>query len=280
MIAEDWVVRPTLFASREILQEAVLTILCNYMDKFYRVSQERWDSENMVYKELDAKDPNFQDYKIKILRSEDELISAIKKLIEEGEKVYKQEKGELPRIHFDRHLYQPLLIERGERVKSSPPGLNESEQQFIRDIRQYVTQELNKSLASKEVFLLRNLNRGKGIGFFEKRGFYPDFILWIKEGESQRIVFIEPHGMMHAEAYKYDEKARLHERLPSLAKSISGKCSIKNVTLDSFIISATPFDDLHRKYEGGAWNRNDFMEAHILFPEINEEYNYIAKLFE
>ncbi len=38
------------------------------------------------------------------------------------------------------------------------------------------------------------------VGYFEKRDFYPDFILWVKTADRQHIVFVESHGMLHAEA--------------------------------------------------------------------------------
>ena len=46
--------------------------------------------------------------------------------------------------------------------------------------------------------------------------------MWLITGGHQRIVFVEPHGMLHAPSYELDEKARLHERLPKLASSIGG----------------------------------------------------------
>lgn len=110
-----------------MLNEAALTIVRKYTDKFYRNQQERWDSEHMVYKTLDRDDANFQDYTVKVARGESQLIAAIQKLIDEGDGIYKQDLRELPTIHFDRHLYQPLLIERGDKVRSEPPGLKDSE---------------------------------------------------------------------------------------------------------------------------------------------------------
>ena len=277
LVAEETVVNPGTFADRFILQETVLTILRKYVEKYYRVCQERWDSEHMVYRKVDAGDPNFKNYILKIHRSEAELITAVKKLIEEGEKIYKEETLELPNIHFDRHLYQPLLIERGDRVKSVPPGLNSSEQCFVKDMRDYVRREGSESLATKEIFLLRNLSRGKGIGFFENEGFYPDFILWIKEGKTQRIVFVEPHGMRQEKAYWVSDKATLHERLKGLAKQWGAKAGLKDVVLDSFIISATPFETLRDYYGDGKWTSQDFTDRHILFFE---NPGYITKLFD
>jgi hypothetical protein len=276
LIADDSVVSPASFANTVVLQEACHAILNKYVDKFYRVHEERWDSENMLFSVLDGNDPNFQDYAVKINRSETELIAAVQKLIDEADRVYTQELRELPSIHFDRHLYQPLLIERGDKVRSQPPGLNESEREFVDDLRAYCRAEKDKSLSDREVFLLRNLSRGKGIGFFEKRGFYPDFILWIKGAEALRIIFIEPHGMVYAQPYIHDDKARLHETLPALANAMSVRANIPNVSLDSFIVSATPYDELRTRYDDGTWDRNRFAEAHILFPERTEEYDYLG----
>jgi len=277
LIADESVVRPSKFDQWKRLQEAVQFILRNYVDKFYRVQKERWDTNQMVYKVLDANDPNFQDYTLKIPRSDRELIRAVQRLIEDADRLYNQESQELPRIHFDRHLYQPLLVERGTGLKSIPPGLKESERKFVEDLRTYCREEMDKSLATKEVFLLRNLTRGKGIGFFEKRGFYPDFILWIKDSESQRIVFIEPHGMLHAQAYQHDDKARLHEYLPVLVEQMRARGELENVTLNSFIISVTPFNELRQKYDDGTWDLNRFAEAHILFMEQSD---YIITMME
>jgi hypothetical protein len=95
------------------------------------------------------------------------------------------------------------------------------------------------------------VSRRTGIGFFEERGFYPDFILWIIGGQKQHIVFVEPHGMLHAEAYIHDEKAPLHEVLPDLASVIGTRSRRKDITLDSYIISATPYEDLRKKYDDG-----------------------------
>jgi len=91
-------------------------------------------------------------------------------------------------------------------------------------------------------------------------------------------VFIEPHGMLHAKAYIHDEKARLHERLPALAQEIEKRSGRQDIALDSYIISATPFDDLRRRYDDGKWDMEKFAQKHILFRERNEVYDYIKKL--
>jgi len=76
-----------------------------------------------------------------------------------------------------------------------------------------------------------------------------------------------------------DPKAQLHERLPSLAQEIGARSKRKHITLDSYIISATPYEDLRQKYDDGKWDRERFAARHILFPERNSAYDYMERMF-
>ena len=137
-----------------------------------------------------------------------------------------------------------------------------SEKNFVEDLRRYVREQNEGLLSKKEVFLLRNQSRGRGIGFYQNEGFYPDFILWITEDAKQRIVFIEPHGMVHEAIHEYNEKIRLFKRLDAF----SNECFQNNqVQMDSFIISETAFPDLRQKYPHMDAYR--FRELHILFRD-------------
>jgi hypothetical protein len=291
LVAQEAVVTPRSFAECSMLQEAVTNILRKYVDAFYRVQRERWETQTMVYRVLDESDPNLgfnrglvherpvATYVVKVPGSQRDLIADIQNLVEQGERLYRQETADLPRIYFDRHLYQPLLVEQEGKVRMIPPGLKPSEAQFVRDLKDYWGREKDRSLSGEEVFLLRNLSRGSGVGFFEGRGFYPDFIMWVLDARSQRIVFVEPHGMLHEKAYIHDEKALLHEVLPALASEIASRTKRRGVTLDSYIISATPYDDLRQRYGDGTWQRGRFAEKHILFQERTEAYDYMERLF-
>ena len=291
MVADQSLVNPCSVSDLLRLQEATTTILRKYADSLYRSKRRQWETNNMVYKTLDDSDPNLRfnigedagegQYIISVPRTETDLIHRIEQLIDNCRALYEREDATLPRIHFDRHLYQPLLLG-DSRIGISPPGLVESEKRFVSDLKEYwaINQEI--SLYGVEAFLLRNLSRGVGVGFFESSTFYPDFILWIKRGDDQRIVFIEPHGMLLAnKAYIHDEKARLHERLPELADAISERTvDAINVSLDSFIVSATPYEELYKSYDSGNWSRNKFAEKHILFQEAQNNSDYIAPIFQ
>ena len=290
LVADESVVKPQSFGDAARLQEAVTNILRKYMDAFYRSRRERWESNYLVYKTLHESDPNlsfnYSDevrdgdyagrYLINVQQSESELISEIQKFINDFDQLCEEEIEELPRIYFDRHLYHPLLKTHRDEIRMSPLGLNDSESQFVQDLQSFWSSGKDELLAGTEVFLLRNLERGRGVGFFEERGFYPDFILWII-AEQQHIVFVEPHGMLHANAYRHDDKAKLHERLPELAKEIGMRSNRQDVTLDSYIISATPYEDLHQRYGNGLWDIGRFAGKHILFFEQDD---YMKRIFE
>ena len=289
LVAEQAVFEPKSFQDRQRLQEAVTNILRAYADSLYRHRLAQWESDNLKYRELDRSDDNFRfnvseeegkgTYFVKVRKDNEELIEQVEKLIAECSELYEEDRDDLPRIHFDRHLYQPLLIE-ADGVASSPPGLRESERRFVEDMRDYCENAPPDDMSGTELYLLRNLSRGKGVGFFNNNGFYPDFILWVKTEDAQRIVLIEPHGMLYAKAYAKDDKAQLHERLPELARKTASRSGNPKVQLDSYIISATKFQDLKDSYDNGKWTEDDFAAKHILFQEPEIGYNYIEKILQ
>ena len=271
--AESSVVEPASLGDREELQDAVEQLLRNYTLRFHRARSERWDSDNLELRPLTEKDANFRDYTVRVAADQRELAVEIERLIQNADALYRRDTGGLPRLHFDRHLYQPLLLQRDEHLVSDPPGLNEGERRFVSDLRVFWELRRDELPEGAALFLLRNLDRGRGVGFFERRGFYPDFILWVKRREEQRIVFIEPHGMVHAGAYRNDEKARLHLFLADLSEKLRRLAPRKRkVTLDSFIVSETPFEELRLRYDDGSWDRQRFEDAHILFPRGPRDY--------
>ncbi len=257
-------VKPTSLEGVTRLEELVITLLRKYIAKFYRIIQKQWSGNRMRLDTLKENDDNFTDWRIYIPRDEaHELEPQIQNLIESGE-IYGPNVTDLPNAYNDRHLYQPLLAitNANDLWRTTPPALEESEKLFVEDLRSYVRQQHEELLAKREVFLLRNQSRGKGIGFYQNEGFYPDFILWITEGAKQRIVFIEPHGMVHDAVNEHNEKITLFKRLRTLSYE---RFRGEHVQMDSFIISKTDFQALRRR-EG--IDRPEFAEKwHILFRD-------------
>ena len=289
---DEWIA-PKMAQEFRRLQETVTALLRKYVDRFYKHQQQRWESDRMVYDTLKIGEGNFQPYRVSVPRSDPTLVQAIHEIVEEARKVsrkatpkgiYAGDQLELPNVHFDRHLYQPLLIaSKSKEIKSSPSGLNEGERIFVEDLRSYCKAELDGALKGSELFLLRNLGRGKGIGFFDSRGFYPDFIIWIKKGSRQRIIFAEPHGMMLEQGGINSEKVNLHHKLRAHSKAALAKGKLKTLDLDACVISVTPYDELAKwelHADGTPYSREEFTKQRILFQERNDEYDYVKHLLE
>lgn len=298
VIAEEDVIFPQKFGEREKLQQVVVRLLCKYVDKFYQKCREQWEEDNLEYGNLNSDDSNLTfnpdprdgkpTYVLRIPSSKQDVIKEVESLVQQLDQLQGYSPCEvmdgasqpLPRIYFDQHIYLPLLLE-GRGISISPPGLNEGEKEFVKDLCQYWQKEKDQTLKGKTIYLLRNLSHGRGIGFFEGRGFYPDFILWVVDPQKkhQRIVFVEPHGMLYAKAYEHDEKARLWEKLRSL--DIKGDTCEFNVSLDAYIISVTPFEELKVRYGDGKWDLEKFAKHHILFfkkTKDTEDTEYIKRL--
>lgn len=265
LICDEAFLRPRDSGQAAQVQGAIAGVLKKYVETFYRKRQMRWDSAKMDYKPIAKSNENFAEYVVKVPRSDKDLLQSIHDAVEEWTKHRKQLSQELPNIHFDRHLFQPLLIAKGSKVRSTPPQLNDGERKFVEDLMAFCKAG-SPILKGKELYLLRNLSRGKGIGFFEDSGFYPDFILWVTEGDKQRLVFVEPHGMLNENHPDTNAKIALYKMLQSQVADARKKSRNKNLTLDSFIISQTPFDEL-RKRHGAAWERHKYREAHVLFGD-------------
>ena len=268
-------VKPTSLEEVTRLEELVITLLRKYIVRFYRIIQKQWSSSRMRLDTLQEDDNNFTNWRVYIPRGEaHELVPQIQNLIESGE-IYGPDVTDLPNAYNDRHLYQPLLAitNANDSWRTTPLALEESEKLFVEDLRSYVRRQREELLAKKEVFLLRNQSRGKGIGFYQNEGFYPDFILWITEGARQRIVFIEPHGMVHDAINEHNEKITLFKRLRTLSYE---RFRGEHVQMDSFIISKTDFQVLRRR-EG--MDRTEFAEEwHILFR--TDDPAYLKPIFQ
>ena len=281
VMAESEVV-PTSLEELERLERLVLTLLRKYIAKFYGIVQKRWNEERVQLEQLDENDTNFTDWSVYIPRNEaSETEPRIERLMESG-RIYEpglttlSEVYNIYNVYNDRHLYQPLLtVDTAETAwRTAPPFLEASEKHFVEDLYSYVYQNSETVLASKNIFFLRNQSRGKGIGFYQNEGFYPDFILWITEDMKQRIVFIEPHGMVHEPIHEHNSKITLFKRLREISNQ---RFRGEGVHMDAFIISTTDFVDLRRRYPN--MNRQDFEAWHILFPN-SDDLTYLSPIFE
>jgi len=197
-------------------------------------------------------------------KSQEEIIAKLEELkaaIERGEMKPLEFRG-MKAVWFGQLLCQPLLYLDSKVVEVSPAPLNKGESQFVDDLRRY--HEANAEyFATRELYLLRNLSRGRGVGFFEAGNFHPDFLLWLVEGGQQRVVFVDPKGIRNLPWD--DPKIRFHETV----KEIEQRLGDPAVRLDSYIVSNTEATTMQLQ-----WSRSKAeMEArNIVFQEDADAY--------
>ena len=192
----------------------------------------------------------------------------LKTIIEDGG-LEPLEWGALDIFSFDRHLYRPLVHLKNKDVAVKPVALNEGEQQFVKDLKSYYERR-PEVFEDRELYLLRNMSRGKGIGFFEAGNFYPDFILWLLDGDHQYVTFIDPKGITRLRGVE-DPKIEFKNTI----KEIEDRLADPGVTLHSFIISNTPYDEI--EYWG--MSKQDLEDRHVLFQEEDKK-TYVEAMLE
>jgi len=251
-------------------EDIAIQILKKYMEQFYKHHAKRYESKNMRYDmvtrqtvlPLFVKEGNQYAYTVQINKEEKKLIEEVKKLVKDLGKLFKQAEKPLPRVYFDRHLYLPILLRSKKIDKISPAGLEDSEKEFITHFKQYLENNKDK-LGAYEIYLLRNFPK-VGVGFFNLSGFYPDFIMWVKNGKRQQIVFLDPKGLEHIKRLDH-EKIQLAKGIKSLESDL-GKV---NISLHSFILSKTPYDNLIKGIEEPE-SREEYEANHVLFLDDQE----------
>lgn len=117
-----------------------------------------------------------------------------------------------------------------------------NEIQFIRDLEAFYQSGLGQQvIGKKSLYLVRNADtKAKGLGFALAGNFYPDYLLWLVDDETgaQCLNFIDPKGIRQMNLT--DAKLGLYKEV----KVLQEKLADPKLTLNAFILSATPFDSL------------------------------------
>lgn len=263
------------FEKVRLWQEIASSLLRKYVERYYTFRKREWELPHLEYRNLDEDDPNFPSvlregrteygYRILIEESQNNIVMNLKNLkaaIEQG--ILKDwEFNGLKAICFDRHLYQPLLSFEGGVVEISPAPLNKGELRFVEDLKAFCESEPDH-FKDRELYLLRNLSRGRGVGFFEAGNFHPDFIIWQVTGTQQHVTFVDPKGIRQVGLN--DPKINFFKTV----KEIQDRLGDHSVTLESFIVSNTPVDEMEMLW---GITKKEMMEKNIVFQE---DFEYVG----
>jgi hypothetical protein len=249
-------------------QELAEALLKKYCERYYFFRKKEWELPHLEYRLLDGTDPNFPQpagefsegcYRILVEESRTEIVERLKQLKEmiDSGKLSPWQFAGLRTIFFGRHLYEPLLYLAGSEVEIRPAPLNPGERRFVEDLKIF-HDAAPDLLKDKELYLLRNQSRGRGVGFFEAGNFHPDFIVWLIDGNQEYISFVDPKGIRNLGFH--DPKIQFHQTV----KEIETRLGDPSVTLNSFVVSNTPVHEMEHLW---GVTRDQMQACHILFQQ-------------
>ena len=140
-------------------------------------------------------------------------------------------------IQVRAYAYQPLLHVRKDRVVTVQPVPLDTNERRVVDGLASLADRCDSCLQGRELFLIRNLTRGRGASFFDDFGYYPDFIVWLNEGDLQHILFLDPKGLSRFGG-KECRKVRLHHEIAEVEDRV--RTGDPNLHLRVYVLSVTP----------------------------------------
>ena len=266
------------FEKVQLWQEIATALLKKYCERYYSFRKKEWELPHLEYQDIDGSDASFPSgnndhpdgyYRILVEKSQTEIVEKLRELktqIDTGD-LRPWQFGGLLAVWFGQHLYEPLVHLAGSAVEVSPVPLNISERRFVEDLRSYF--DTNPDVfEDRSLYLLRNMSKGRGVGFFEAGNFHPDFIVWLIANGMQYVSFVDPKGIRNL-GYA-DPKIQFFETI----KEIENRLGDPTVVLNSFIVSNTPSHvmELHWAVE-----KDDMLARHILFQQEDKD-TYIETL--
>ena len=264
-------------------EDILIRLLQDYTDRFYKSLKTAY--EGQFYDIVHIKNDDsalLKVYHFEIDHTDDgeayeKQIRVLQELVKSGKigEASQWNAGQMVAICFDRHLYYPLFAIEGDvPLKMRPLAFDApSEIQFVRDLEVFHQSPLGQQLIGKRsLYLLRNAdNKAKGLGFALAGNFYPDFLLWLIDDTTgeQWLNFIDPKGLRQMNLN--DPKLGLYKEV----KVLQEKLGDPKLTLNAFIVSATPFTSLLNVF----CKQNELEERNVLFMPDGGQV-YLKKLFE
>ena len=271
--ANDWYdlyiplerVSATNFEQVQYLENAAIDLITEYIDQFWRRRRRKWEYQNMEVIKLSTADRNnIEEHQLTVDATKTHLIDHIRSLKE------RISTGNYPTLQFGAilaksHAYQPLLYAtppasgdgNKRRVTIQPAPLNENEKKVVEGLEK-LAKENDACLQGKELFLIRNLTRGRGVSFFDDYKYYPDFIVWLKERDRQHVLFLDPKGLAWY-SDKTERKVQLHREILEVEKRISK--TDPNLHLRAYVLSGTRRENML----GGTLSADEWQRKGVYF---------------
>ena len=227
------------FEDIRALEGVAVDLINAYAAEFWRRHRRQWERDRIEVVRLDEDDPNnIREYRLSIDAAEGRLIADVRQLAQNliaGHHPYLK----LAVLKIDAHAYYPLLhADKDCQITIQPVALDRNEKTVVEALGKLAA-DLDPCLRSRELYLIRNLSRGRGVSFFDDYTYYPDFIVWLIDDESQHVVFLDPKGLV-----RYGPKERRKVRLHTDIKEIEARVQATDpdLSLHAYVLSVTPPD--------------------------------------
>ena len=231
--------KPKSFSDLLELEDIAVELISDYADRYWRGQRASWEHKHLEVRELDESDPNnVRVYHLSVDAQKETLVQHVRDFVQRiQEREYEDHGLRLGAIRESAHAYKPLLYKtRDGDVTVQPVPLDKNEKQVVKTLAG-LAKEGAACLQGRELYLIRNLSRGRGVSFFDDHSYYPDFIVWLANGASQHILFLDPKGLVR---FGPDErrKVRLHKDIVEVEERV--REDDPALRLHAYIISVTP----------------------------------------
>ena len=219
------------------LEALAVDLIAAYADRFWRKRRRAWEYNRIEAAELDEADPNAIDaYRLSVDAADARLAADVRELAETVRA------GPVPHLRLsvvmaDAHAYEPLLHALPNcKVTIRPVALDDAEKAVVERLAA-LAESGDPRLRGRELYLIRNLTRGRGVSFFDDFAYYPDFIVWLKREADQHVVFLDPKGLGRF-GPKERAKIRLHAEIGAVEEKL--RAAEPGLRLRAYVLSTTP----------------------------------------
>ena len=245
------------------LEDVALDLITEYANQFWRRQRRQWEHARIEVVTLDEDDPNnIGAYELSVDATESRLIKDVHEL---ASNVRAGDFRDLnvSVIMTQAHAYKPLLYAGPDsKVKIQPVHLNKDERSVVEKLAA-LAERRDPCLHDKELFLIRNLTRGRGVSFFDDYAYYPDFIVWLKDDTCQHVIFLDPKGLSRYGTREH-RKVRLYHEIKKTEAQI--RHTNPDVRLHAYILSVTQPSLI----DGSVRSRNDWKERGVYFLDEDD----------
>lgn len=227
------------FEDIRALERIAVDLITEYASAFWKRERRQWERDRIEVVRLDENDPNnIGEYRLSIDVAETRLIEDVRELAETlhaGHRYHLK----LGVLKIDAHAYYPLLhADKGCKVTVQPVALDRNEKTLVEALGD-LAERGDSCLRGRELYLIRNLSRGRGVSFFDDYTYYPDFIVWLIDDDSQHVIFLDPKGLVRF-GPKERRKVRLHTEIKQIEERV--RISDPDLRLHAYVLSVTPPD--------------------------------------